>query len=449
MTPTQPTYHPRAVKRAKRTKSPAPPVPDLVETRGAVPAESPQPVPQVETVPVSLPVITVFKAVRRTELGHTFIRLTWEVQGCDAISLLPLPHTYPAAGTLDLPPDEGESFTLEATNEAGTTRLETQVKIPAPRIHYFRADNTTIQLGYPMILEWDVDNATYIGIEGLGEVTGRSFVEVNPLQPGPVKLIARSEAGETVAYVHLELPLPEIQDFYASDDTFTLGQPITLFWEVSNTAQLSLSPEIGDVTGKTFVEIYPDCSTQYVLTATNASGMVTRTVQVILPPPRVLTFEGESAISTEGEPVLLHWQVENATAVTLEPGYGAVPLNGQQRVKPRKTQTLYTLTVEGPSGVVQAGFVITRFPIPLDEELLLEPLIFPDMPQHPDNQHPAGMKSQGENPARNAEAPAPRDIQIDRVQQMNLTEDMLSLSRPSVRTEFKKIVKKLKSLIRK
>jgi hypothetical protein len=62
--------------------------------------------------------------------------------------------------------------------------------------------------------------------------------------------------------------------------------------------------------------------------------------------PRIVAFEAKPATVRAGEPVLLVWQTENPSGVTIEPGIGAVVPRGSRQVVPAATTT-YTLTMKG------------------------------------------------------------------------------------------------------
>jgi hypothetical protein len=62
--------------------------------------------------------------------------------------------------------------------------------------------------------------------------------------------------------------------------------------------------------------------------------------------PRILVFEARPATVRAGQPVLLVWQTENPSGVTIEPDVGAVTPRGSRQVTPRATTT-YTLTMKG------------------------------------------------------------------------------------------------------
>jgi hypothetical protein len=64
----------------------------------------------------------------------------------------------------------------------------------------------------------------------------------------------------------------------------------------------------------------------------------------------------------------LSWSVDNAEAVTIEPGIGAVGSAGKQTVRPNES-VIYTLTATGPSGSKTATLSLNVFPTPLLERL--------------------------------------------------------------------------------
>jgi hypothetical protein len=62
--------------------------------------------------------------------------------------------------------------------------------------------------------------------------------------------------------------------------------------------------------------------------------------------PRIVLFEARPATVRPGQPVLLVWQTENPSGVSIEPEVGAVTPRGSKQVTPTRT-TRYTLTLKG------------------------------------------------------------------------------------------------------
>ncbi len=62
-----------------------------------------------------------------------------------------------------------------------------------------------------------------------------------------------------------------------------------------------------------------------------------------------ITFSAEPTSIQKGQSALLHWEISNATDMSIDQGIGAVQSSGQRQVYPTDTMT-YTLTAKGPGG---------------------------------------------------------------------------------------------------
>jgi hypothetical protein len=93
---------------------------------------------------------------------------------------------------------------------------------------------------------------------------------------------------------------PVITSFTATPPTITTGESSTLSWIVSGATSLSISPDVGTVTGSS-VAVQPSVTTEYTLTATNAAGQDSATATVTVsgtePPPGKGTIAYVSADS--------------------------------------------------------------------------------------------------------------------------------------------------------
>ncbi|HZX25878.1 MAG TPA: hypothetical protein VFF16_02325, partial [Telluria sp.] len=67
-----------------------------------------------------------------------------------------------------------------------------------------------------------------------------------------------------------------IASFAAENGTVDAGQGALLRWQVDGAASVSITPGVGDVTGKTSVAVSPDLTTAYTLTAVDAQGKTVR-----------------------------------------------------------------------------------------------------------------------------------------------------------------------------
>jgi hypothetical protein len=407
-----------------------------------------------------LPVIALFTATLNSGTSGEYIHLKWEVFEADSVHLMPGNMILPTKGFLDLKPDwqDTEVFSLLVSNGIGARQISTKVSISPPRIHSFVASDTQIQIGYPMILQWEIENATHIELDqGIGEVSGQSFVEVYPEKPGIVTLTAHNGAGQVRASVELFLSGPEIHHFAASSQFIQLGQPIQLSWDVSNASSIELSPEPGDVSELTHLDMYPEKSTTYTLTVSNASGRISQSIELVLPPPRIRFFGAEDPISTEGRPVELRWEIEHAYEVFIDQGIGEVEAVGTVKVKPQQAKTSFTLSAVGHSGSCSQSFQIWRFPIPLEEQYLFledERLELVSSPQISGtlmkaNRTPISenlpdlekLEQQVNEQARNQL----HEMRIKRVKELEITDDLMHIEKAKLRVEIRNFLQRVKA----
>ncbi|MFC1852935.1 pre-peptidase C-terminal domain-containing protein [candidate division CSSED10-310 bacterium] len=71
-----------------------------------------------------------------------------------------------------------------------------------------------------------------------------------------------------------------INSFTASASNVLANDAVTLTWDVTGATSLSISPDVGDVTGQTSVAAYPLSDTTYTLTAANSDQTKTATVEI-------------------------------------------------------------------------------------------------------------------------------------------------------------------------
>ena len=104
---------------------------------------------------------------------------------------------------------------------------------------------------------------------------------------------------------------PTIATLTASDDTITPGESTVLTWQVSGSSPvtLTLTPEPGDVTGRSSVTVSPAETTTYKLTANNNRGTREQSVTVTVseenqqPDPEEPKAFDDTATTQEGSPV--------------------------------------------------------------------------------------------------------------------------------------------------
>jgi hypothetical protein len=158
---------------------------------------------------------------------------------------------------------------------------------PAPVIASFAPDAASVAAGQSTTLRWSVANATTVSIDhGVGVVSA-NFVAVTPTDTTTYTLTAAGAGGTATAAttVAVRFSPPVISSFTATPGSIASGTPATLSWTVTNATALSIDQGVGDVTGRTSVNVSPSIDTTYTLTADGQGGRATRAIGVSVHSP--------------------------------------------------------------------------------------------------------------------------------------------------------------------
>ena len=162
---------------------------------------------------------------------------------------------------------------------------------------------------------------------------------------------------------------PQIMRFQAASPSIEEGESVTLTWQVANeVTELLITPTVVIPADSTSVVVSPITTTTYTLTAVNAYGSDTASLQVmVMPatappvttPPDIISFTVVNETINEGETAVLQWQVSGfVETMTIEPGIGDVTLLESVEVSPTET-TVYTLTAINSAGSSQQQVQLT------------------------------------------------------------------------------------------
>lgn len=186
-----------------------------------------------------LPVIDSFYADPPSILAGESSMLSWKVSGATTVSIDQGIGPVSVTGTRAVAPSETTTYTLTATNVAGSVIVTTQVMVSA------------ISPPAPI-----------------------------PPAPAPTK----------------PTDVPVVNYFFANPNTITAGNSITLSWSVSGATSVTIDQGIGTFASSGSTTVFPASSTTYILTATNSAGSTVATTQVIVesgsytPPPTPPAF---------------------------------------------------------------------------------------------------------------------------------------------------------------
>jgi len=256
------------------------------------------------------PSITTFDANPETISTGSRAQLSWSVSDARSITIDNGVGSVALRGTRIVVPASTTNYTLTAANQYGTVTATAQVIVSGtaqgpipqlPTINSFNAAPDVISSGGAATLSWNISNATSASIDpGIGSVNAISGTQnITPAGTTSYILTATNSAGSvtstaivTVAGLPPPAGLPVINSFEANPNIITLGSSTSLTWNVSNASQVTVisgggSMVIVDSVGS--INATPAASTTYMLQATNSSGMVSKTISVVVgtlgPPP--------------------------------------------------------------------------------------------------------------------------------------------------------------------
>lgn len=207
-------------------------------------------------------------------------------------------------GTTEVAPTVTTTYQLIAENRYGNRSKEVTITVnraplpPPPVILSFTAEPEQVYQGEPVMLRWKVRNATILILTPPGQSLDPATpgFEHKPNRTTTYILIAKNSAGKLVQKsVRVEVLEPsqaQVVLFTASPTEVSPGSLVTLRWEVQGAVKVEIDQGVGEVdpvSGQ--VELTPQKTTLYTLTATDANGRQVKasvTVKVKQEPPSPL-----------------------------------------------------------------------------------------------------------------------------------------------------------------
>jgi hypothetical protein len=329
----------------------------------------------------NLPNIARFAASPAKVLPGHSTTLSWSVSGASGLTVgsgsgASAVVGTPVSGTsLIVTPPVTTSYTLTATNDAGSVTASLTVMVGSPpTITGLTATPTKVTTGQPSTLTWTVTGSPSLTVSpGVGAVAGTS-VKVTPSTTQSYTLTATNTFGTTSASVTVTAGrAPTITTFAATPATVLAGQTSTLAWAVTGSPTLVLSPSVGAF-GGTSVKVTPPVTQVYVLTATNTFGSIAAAVSVNVTPgaaPTIASFTATPAKVSPGQSSTLGWSVTGAPTLSIKPVVGAVT-GMAVKVTPAAT-TSYTLTATNSFGSAATSVSVMVGTLPVITQFVANP----------------------------------------------------------------------------
>lgn len=314
------------------------------------------------------PFIRTFTASPMTIQQGEEVTLAWEAENSDRVTIDNGIGQQPVIGSVTARPGQSTTYTITAVGPGGQANASVTVTVIAagdPEITRFEASPRTIAPGMQAELSWETENAEGVEIDnGIGAQAAKDSIFVNPSQTTTYTLTAFGNGTQVTAQTTVTVAAqnaPVITSFSASPAAILEGGSTTLDWTTQNVTSVDIDNGVGTgLPANGSVQVSPQTTTTYTLTAHGQNGSVMEVVTVTVnpAPPQVLSFTASPASINAGGQTTLSWDTDNATSITIDNGIGTQPAVGTVSVSPAQT-TQYTLTAMGPGGMASAQVSVT------------------------------------------------------------------------------------------
>ena len=317
-------------------------------------------------------------------------RLSWNIEGTGTLTITlqagsnsPVQIDSGPVSFMVVTPTATTSYVLQVTDDqmrADSAQLTVAVD-SGPRIVSFTAAPESITNGSSATLRWETDNAATVTLQ-VGSATPTS-VAVNgsqaesPTASTVYTLMATSASGLSVSdtvtiNVGASGDPPTITSFTASALEVCSKSSVTLSWTTTDATALQLqqgSAAFATVTGTSTTISSLTETTTFTLKATNANSTegVTKSLTVaVRAAAEIISFGATVSEVCSNGPVVLRWQVRNATTVEFREGTDPWEETTATRktVRPDEDTTYRLRATDECDNAVEEVFPVTVRPSP-------------------------------------------------------------------------------------
>jgi hypothetical protein len=354
-----------------------------------------------------VPVINTFSIAPQAITAGSSANLLWNVTGVGTVTIDPGLGALPATGIRSVSPTETTAYTITANSQFGTVSRSVVLAVnPLPIAIMIDANPLVLTSGGSTLLRWNVNGASNISIDqGIGQVPQSGSQLISPVQTTTYTMTANNVSGSITKSVTVAVNPPIEGNFTASPGQINIGQSATLTWNVSGSDLITIDQGIGQVPAAGSRIVTPISTTTYTLAAKSSCCLISKAATVTVGTqypsyyqygtmngmmygdpyyyynnylyngrPMPYLYPGGNQSLTpfieifsvtpntvqQGKPVLLFWNVVNATSVTIT-GIGNVPANGSRIIIPVGTTT-YVLTANNPYADTTSSVTVTIVP---------------------------------------------------------------------------------------
>jgi hypothetical protein len=227
------------------------------------------------TITVVPPPSVIFTVTPDTIAAGGTATLAWTSANAASVTIDQGIGAQSLNGSRPVSPSATTTYTLTATGTGGTTTRQATLTVTPPKpVISFTASRRTIAEGEETTLSWQVTNATSISInQGIGSRGLTGSVRVAPLSTTTYRLTASGPGGSVSDDLTITVLAPPVIVFTATPATISRGQAALLTWNVMGATLVMIDSGVGAQPPSGAIEVRPQETTTYLLTATGPGGV--------------------------------------------------------------------------------------------------------------------------------------------------------------------------------
>jgi hypothetical protein len=233
--------------------------------------------------------------------------LTWVFSNADQCVIEPDIGVVDLGGSVVVHPLQTTTYTITATGPGGIASDSVTVSLPVPTVS-ISVDPPGPGPGDKVTLAWQTTHADACVISpDIGSVGPQGSVEITPVGTVTYTIHAYGPGGHATAQATVTCGVPELQ-LSATPLNIHSGEPVTLSWSSTGTANCRLLPDIGEVPPRGTITVYPPRNTRYVLSSTGCGGQAAVAASVsMLCRPQATLIEPDGVGDTANFSYTIRW----------------------------------------------------------------------------------------------------------------------------------------------
>ncbi|MCW5978104.1 MAG: OmpA family protein [Bryobacteraceae bacterium] len=215
--------------------------------------------------------------------------ISWETRFATGVSISGIGNVA-VNGNHMVNPTTSTTYTLTATNSVGAIDCSVTVQVArgsVPRILSFTANDMELLEGNSTTLQWQVEDAETVTIEGIGSVNPKAGVaSVSPTQTTAYLLTATNRFGSIATTTTVRVyPQVQITSFTVNPTEVAPNGTFELCWATTGATEVEISNNIGTRSPSGCVPLQTPVTTTFTIVARNklSSATATATISVTAP----------------------------------------------------------------------------------------------------------------------------------------------------------------------